>query len=64
MAVARALGARRVIAIDVQQGRLDFARGYAATDIHVASPLQEGESKEDYSKRHVREYGLSLCSVA
>ncbi|GFZ43897.1 hypothetical protein JCM24511_01617 [Saitozyma sp. JCM 24511] len=52
MAVARALGARRVIAIDVQQGRLDFARAYAATDVHLASPLQEGESKGDYSKRH------------
>lgn len=59
MAVARALGARRVIAIDVQQGRLDFARAYAATDVHLASPLQEGESKGDYSKRHVSTYSTS-----
>lgn len=35
MAVAKALGARRVIAVDIQQDRLDFAKGYAATDIYL-----------------------------
>lgn len=35
MAVAKALGARRVIAVDIQQERLDFAKGYVATDIFV-----------------------------
>ena len=34
MAVARALGARRVIAVDVNTERLDFAKTYAATDVH------------------------------
>lgn len=33
MAVAKGLGARRVIAVDINQQRLDFAKGYAATDI-------------------------------
>jgi hypothetical protein len=32
MAVAKALGARRVIAVDIMQEKLDFARNYAATD--------------------------------
>lgn len=35
MAVAKALGARRVIAVDIQKERLDFAKGYAATDIFI-----------------------------
>jgi D-xylulose reductase len=35
MAVAKALGARRVIAVDIQQDRLDFAKSYAATDIYL-----------------------------
>jgi L-iditol 2-dehydrogenase/D-xylulose reductase len=32
MAVAKALGARRVIAVDIMQEKLDFALGYAATN--------------------------------
>jgi D-xylulose reductase len=32
MAVAKALGARRVIAVDINEERLAFAKGYAATD--------------------------------
>lgn len=35
MAVARALGAARVVAVDIQKERLDFAKSYAATDIYV-----------------------------
>nr|XP_018262943.1 uncharacterized protein I303_04432 [Kwoniella dejecticola CBS 10117]OBR85101.1 hypothetical protein I303_04432 [Kwoniella dejecticola CBS 10117] len=52
MAVAKALGARRIIAVDVQKERLDFAREYVATDVHVASPTKEGETREEYSQRH------------
>ncbi|KAG8932603.1 hypothetical protein FRC01_013098, partial [Tulasnella sp. 417] len=32
LAVAKALGAKRTIAVDIDQGRLDFAKSYAATD--------------------------------
>ena len=53
MAVAKALGARRILAIDVQQQRLEFAKKYAATDIHVALPKEQGEDNMTYSKRHV-----------
>ncbi|EXJ77295.1 hypothetical protein A1O3_10453 [Capronia epimyces CBS 606.96] len=54
MAVAKALGARRILAIDVQPHRLEFAKGYAATDIHVASPKEPGEDNMTYSKRHAK----------
>lgn len=53
MAVAKALGARRILAIDVQSQRLDFAKQYAATDIHLAIPKEKGEDMMAYSKRHV-----------
>lgn len=36
MAVARTLGARRVIAVDISQDKLDFAMGYAATGAYLA----------------------------
>lgn len=53
MAVCKAMGARRIIAVDVSQGRLEFAKQYAATDIHLSSPMREGEERSAYSKRHV-----------
>lgn len=53
MAVCKALGARRILAIDVQQNRLDFAATYAATDIHAAIPRLANEDLMSYSKRHV-----------
>lgn len=53
MAVCKAMGARRILAVDVSEGRLAFAKQYAATDIHLASPMNEGEERPDYSKRHV-----------
>jgi len=48
------MGARRIIAIDISQGRLDFAKHYAATDTHLATPMNDGEDRPAYSKRHVR----------
>jgi D-xylulose reductase len=56
MAVCKAMGARRIIAIDVSEGRLAFAKKYAATNIHLSSPMNEGEDRPAYSKRHVRLY--------
>jgi len=51
MAVAKAIGASRIIAVDILQNRLDFAKTYAATDVFLPPPSQEGESKIEYSKR-------------
>lgn len=53
MAVAKALGARRILAIDVNQHRLNFAKNYCATDVHAAIPKYTGEENMSYSRRHV-----------
>lgn len=54
MAVARALGARRVIGIDANAARAEFAKTFAATDVHVAVPVEPQEERTHYSERHVR----------
>ena len=36
MGVAKGLGAGKIIAVDINQERLDFAKGYAATHIHTS----------------------------
>jgi len=51
MAVAKAIGASRIIAVDINQARLDFAKNYAATDIFVPPALNPGEDRIEYSKR-------------
>lgn len=53
MAVCKALGPRRVLAVDVQDDRLEFSKEYVATDAHRASPKRPGEDNATYSKRHV-----------
>ncbi|KAL3295530.1 xylitol dehydrogenase [Colletotrichum asianum] len=52
MAVAKALGARRILAVDVNEQRLDFAKDYCATEVHAAIPKNSGEDNMSYSKRH------------
>ncbi|KAF7966011.1 hypothetical protein HWV62_40493 [Athelia sp. TMB] len=51
MAVAKALGASRIIAVDIVESRLEFAKEYAATDTFLPPPPNAGESKLEYSKR-------------
>ncbi|GAA5896373.1 NAD(P)-dependent alcohol dehydrogenase [Sporobolomyces salmoneus] len=51
-AVAKGLGARQVIAVDVQESRLKFAKEQGlAYDYYVSPKANEGESRMDYSKR-------------
>ncbi|CAL1700825.1 unnamed protein product [Somion occarium] len=52
MAVAKALGASRVIAVDIVPSRLEFAKSFAATEIYVPPPLEQGESRITYSERN------------
>ena len=52
MAVAKALGASRIIGIDIIPSRLEFAKNYAATDVYLPSNPNDGESKIDYSRRN------------
>ncbi|KAF8639679.1 hypothetical protein AX17_000943 [Amanita inopinata Kibby_2008] len=51
MAVAKAFGASRVIAVDIVKSRVDFAKSYAATGTFLAPESGEGESTVDYSRR-------------
>ncbi|KAI0269107.1 xylitol dehydrogenase [Gloeopeniophorella convolvens] len=51
MAVAKALGAARIIAVDIVDSRLEFAKSYAATDSFKPPAPQEGESKIAFSQR-------------
>ncbi|KAK9895972.1 xylitol dehydrogenase [Cystobasidium minutum MCA 4210] len=60
MAVAKALGSRRVIAIDIQDERLNFAKSYAATDIWKSTAPKENESKMDYARRQSVEMSEKL----
>jgi D-xylulose reductase len=60
MAVAKACGASRVIAVDIVKPRLDFAHSYAATDIYLPPKMEEGESKMAYSKRASAEMAKEL----
>jgi D-xylulose reductase len=40
MAVAKALGAKKIVAVDINEERLKFAKGYAATHTFVPVSLQ------------------------
>ncbi|KAI6130421.1 xylitol dehydrogenase [Pisolithus croceorrhizus] len=51
MAVAKAFGASRVIAIDIVPHRLEFAKSYAATDTFMPPLLEQGETNVEFSKR-------------
>ena len=60
MAVAKALGASRVIAVDIVQNRLDFAKNFAATDIYVPPPMEKDESRIRYSERNAKKLMTDL----
>lgn len=60
MAVARALGAARIIGIDIVQSRLEFAAQYVGADTFVPPKPQDGEKKMDFSQRIVNEMMSSL----
>jgi D-xylulose reductase len=60
MAVAKALGANRVIAVDIVPQRLEFAKNYAATESFLPPKPWEGESKIDYSKRSAEQMKQEL----
>ena len=54
MAVAKALGASRVIAVDIVPSRLEFAKSFAATDVYLPPKLNAGETKMQYSERNAQ----------
>lgn len=54
MAAARALGASRVIAVDIVPNRLEFAKSYAATETYLPIPMEKGEARLRYSERNAQ----------
>lgn len=60
MAVAKALGASRIIAVDIIPSRLEFAKNYAGAATFKPSALQDGESKSDFSKRSAQQMKQEL----
>lgn len=52
MAVAKALGASRIIAVDIVPARLEFAKEYAATETYLPISRQDGETNPEYSERN------------
>ena len=54
MAVAKALGASRIIAVDIIPSRLEFAKEYAATDVYLPPKPEKDESKIQYSTRNAK----------
>ena len=54
MATARALGAKRIIAVDIVPSRLEFAKNYAATDIYLPPHMEPGEDKLAYTARSAK----------
>lgn len=60
MAVAKALGASRVIAVDIVASRLDFAKQHVATHTYLPPPPNEGESKIEFSQRNAAQLKAQL----
>lgn len=52
MAVAKAIGASRIIAVDIVPSRLEFAKSYAATETYLPAKPIEGETRPEYSRRN------------
>jgi D-xylulose reductase len=56
MAVAKALGARRIITIDIVPARLDFAKQYVGAEPFLPEGKpNEGEAKVDWSRTVVED---------
>ncbi|KAK8864318.1 hypothetical protein IAR55_001565 [Kwoniella newhampshirensis] len=62
MAVAKGLGAGRVIGVDINQERLNFAKSYAATDTYIPIKQEANESRPEYSLRVAADLLLS-CGI-
>ncbi|EOR00926.1 hypothetical protein E3P92_00361 [Wallemia ichthyophaga] len=60
IATAKALGARRIIAVDINQERLAFAKQYAQTDSFQPPAKSETESQDEYMSRVVANLHKSL----
>jgi D-xylulose reductase len=53
-------GAKKVVVLEIQPHRADFAKTYCADQVFVNPPHKENESSEDYSRRVAREILASV----
>jgi len=60
MAVAKAHGASRIVAVDIVSSRLEFAKSYAATDSYLPPKIEQGETKVEYSQRNAERLKAEL----
>lgn len=60
MATCKALSARRIVAVDVLQERLTFAKHYAATDIWEPVTQIASEPMSAFANRNAKEMCKSL----
>lgn len=60
-AVARALGASKVVAVDINRGRLEFARAYAATSTFVPDQVSAPENAQRLVKESELEAGFDVA---
>ncbi|WVQ99327.1 chlorophyll synthesis pathway protein BchC [Kwoniella sp. CBS 9459] len=62
MAVAKGLGAGRIVGVDINEERLKFAKGYAATDVYLPIKPNPDEPRAAYSLRAATDL-LLLCGI-
>ncbi|KAF9076750.1 xylitol dehydrogenase [Rhodocollybia butyracea] len=60
MAVAKALGAKRIIAADIVPSRLDFAKTYVGAIPYQPLSMNKDESRPDYSRRNAENMKKTL----
>jgi D-xylulose reductase len=60
MAVAKALGASRIVAVDIVENRLEFAKTYAATEIYLPLIPSEREPKLEFARRNAENMKTKL----
>ncbi|WRT66294.1 chlorophyll synthesis pathway protein BchC [Kwoniella shivajii] len=60
MAVAKGLGGNRIVAVDINEERLNFAKDYAATDVYIPIKPNADEPRPAYSVRAAADLLLSL----
>ncbi|ORY34084.1 hypothetical protein BCR39DRAFT_592646 [Naematelia encephala] len=64
MAVAKGLGARKIIAVDINLERLEFAKQYAATHTYVPIKPEADEPRPQYTLRAAHDLLLSTETPA
>lgn len=60
-AVAKALGAGKIVSVDIQQKRLDFSREYAATATYISQKVSAQENAVNLRKENALPLGFDVA---